>query len=594
MVLARAQAEPARLAMREKRYGVWRGISWGEFGAQVRRVAASLVALGIAPGERACILADNCPEWVYADFAVMAVGGVCAGIYPTCPPAQVEYHLTDSECRIVFVEDDEQLDKILEVRDRAPKLVKIVVFDMTGLHDFSDPQVVGFDDFLELGRDRHAELAVEVERRLAERRPEDAAIIVYTSGTTGPPKGAQISHYAAMLQMSVGAEALGFDERDERLSYLPLCHAAERIWGSFMAHYTRSTVNFVENLDTLMENAGEVRPTIMLAVPRIWEKFHSFITLRVKDAPLLQRLAYRAALALGRRRAELRREGKRIGFGFAAIHWIAQVTVLNNIRSILGLARCRLAITGAAPVSPELIHWYRALGLDMIEGYGQTEASGMIAIGLPHDSKPGTVGRALPFYTIKLSERGEILVSGPSVFMGYLNRPDATRGTVADGWLHTGDIGTFDDAGNLKITDRLKDVIITAGGKNVSPSEIENQLKFSPYVSDAIVIGDRRKFLTALIVIDHENVDKFAQERSVSYTDFASLCSAAEVKELIWGEIERVNKSLARVETVKRFRIIEHMLTPEDEEMTPTMKLKRKYINQVYADMIDSMYREAE
>jgi len=583
MVLGRAERNPLHTAIRYKRHGIWRSISGGQFRDLIDVCGMALIEAGLQPGQCVCILADNRYEWAVADFAIMSVGGVSSGIYPTNSPAQVEYQLADSASSILFVEDDRQLDKVLEVRDRLPGLKSIVVFDMTGLHDYRDPMVMGFEAFLERGRSARGGNTLLAARR-AQAKSDDVALIVYTSGTTGHPKGAQITNRNVLAQVEAGISLLALREGDELLSYLPLCHAAERLWNSFTGFGAGATINYVESLDTLAENAGEIRPTIMLGVPRVWEKMYSAITLRVKDAAPMQRRLYRWAIAASGRAKD---EG---GLGATVALSVLRPLVIDRIKETLGLDRCRLAITGAAPISPDLIEWFRLLDIPMVEGYGQTEASGMIAIGLPERAPRGTVGKPIPGVEVKLSDAGEIMVRGACIFGGYLNKEGATAEAIRDGWLHTGDIGALDEAGNLRITDRLKDVIITAGGKNVTPSEIESQLKFSPYVNDAIVIGDRRKFLTALVVIDHETVDSYARDVGLAYRDFADLSRSTEVRSLIRKEIDAVNAKVARVETIKDFRIIEYKLTAEDEEMTPTMKLKRKLVEKLYAEMIEDMY----
>ncbi len=340
------------------------------------------------------------------------------------------------------------------------------------------------------------------------------------------------------------------------------------------------------------ENVREVAPTTFFAVPRIWERFYSGIAIRMKEATWIGRMAYRWAVGIGLKIAEAKLDGRAPSTFQRLLFRLADFLVLDNIKRAIGMHRVRFAGTGAAPIAPDLIKWYRALGVDMREVYGQTENCGL-ATGMPDRIKLGTVGVGAPRTEVRISPEGEILLRGPHVFMGYLNNPQKTAEAVRDGWLHTGDVGFLDNEGYLKITDRMKDIIITAGGKNVTPSEIENQLKFSPYISDAVVIGDRRKFLSCLVMIDYENVAKYAQDNNVPFTDFASLCRTREVVELIGTEIEKVNQNFARVETIKKFRLIEQQLTAEDEELTPTMKLKRKFVNEKYRSLIDGMYAEA-
>jgi long-chain acyl-CoA synthetase len=582
-----------KVAMREKHLGIWHAITWREYGERAKHVGLGLVALGLEPKDVVSILSDNGPEWLYTDLGTMSVGGVTNGIYTTDSARQVEYIVNDSGTRFFFAENEEQLDKILEVRARCPQLVKIVVYDMDGLHAFRDEQVMSFDELLALGAGYERDHPRAFDQLVELAQPEDLAILVYTSGTTGPPKGAMLSHRNILFQLGYADFLAEPREEDEQLSFLPLCHVAERLPGVFYPLRTGATVNFAESIDTVPENIREVAPAIFIAVPRIWERFYSAVALRMREATWLGRVAYRGAIAIGMRVAERRIEGKAPSLGLRLLFLAANFLVLDNLKRSMGLHRVRGAATGAAPIAPELIKWYMALGIDLREVYGQTENCGL-ATAMPHDRiKLGTVGVARSDTEVRISPHGEILLRGPHVFMGYYKNEAKTAETIVDGWLHTGDVGEMDADGFVKITDRMKDIIITSGGKNVTPSEIENQLKFSPYISDAVVIGDRRKFLSCLIMLDHETVAQFAQERNVPFTNFASLCRAKDVQELIWGEIERVNKHLARVETIKKFRLIEEILTAEDEELTPTMKLKRTFVNKKYKDVIDGMYAEA-
>jgi long-chain acyl-CoA synthetase len=583
-----------RVAMREKHLGIWRGISWREYGEHAKRVGLGLVALGLRPRDVVSIIADNGPEWLYTDLGVMSVAGIPNGIYTTDSPRQVEYIVNDSGTRFFFAENEEQLDKILEVRARCPELVKIFVYDMEGLHGFEDAQVMPFEELLELGARYDREHPGAFERMVDIAQPEDLAILVYTSGTTGPPKGAMLSHRNILFQLAYADFITPLHEGDQQLSFLPLCHIAERTFTVFNPLHTGSTVNFAESIDTVPDNIREVAPALFFAVPRIWEKFYSGVALRMRDATWLGRFAYEQAVRIGLRVAEARIEGRRPSLPLRLAFRLADFLVLDNVKRSIGLHRARGAATGAAPIAPDLIRWYLALGINMLEVYGQTENTGLATAMPPDRIKLGTVGVARPDTEVRLSPDGEILLKGPHVFMGYYGKPEKTAETIVDGWLHTGDVGTIDADGFVRITDRMKDIIITAGGKNVTPSEIENQLKFSPYISDAVVIGDRRKYLSCLVMIDHETVAQFAQERNVPFSNFASLCRAPEVQDLIWGEIERVNKQLARVETVKKFRLIEQLLTAEDEELTPTMKLKRAFVNVKYKDLIDGMYERSE
>jgi long-chain acyl-CoA synthetase len=580
-------------AIREKKFGVWHPTSWRQWLQISKQIAYALHAIGFRPGDVASIIANAVPEWVFADMGILCAGGVSSGIYPTDSAAQVEYLVNDSRTKVIFAEDEEQLDKILSCRARCPTLERIVVFDMEGLKAFSDPMVTSLAEFMALGSDHIQDHEGLWDEMVASRVASDLAILVYTSGTTGPPKGAMHSNRSVTHQMRHANDLFPSTDAEERLVFLPLCHVAERIGGYYISLALGSVMNFAESPETVPDNLREVQPTAFLAVPRIWEKFYSGVTIALKDATPFENWMYRHALAVGYRLTDCRLAGDTPSLSLRLANKAAYWLVFRNIRRMLGLDRCRLAFTGAAPIAPDLIRWYLALGIGMREVYGQTENCGVATV-MPADRvKLGSVGKAAPWGEVAISPQGEILIKGDFLFMGYLNQPEKTAETIdTKGWLHTGDVGSIDNEGFVKITDRMKDIIITSGGKNITPSEIENQLKFSPYISDAVVIGDKRAYLTCLVMIDQENVEKFAQDHDIPFTNYASLCRAPEIQDLIQREIEAVNANFARVETIKKFFLIERQLTPEDEELTPTMKLKRSFVNKRYASEIDAMYRE--
>ena len=584
------QARADRVFCRQKELGIWRATTWRELGRNARQIGMGLASLGFAPGEVASVLSNTRREWVYADIGALGAAGVVNGIYPTDAAAQVAYLLSDSASAYVFVEDEEQLDKVLEVRARLPQLRKIFVFEMEGLRDYDDAQVMSLEALQALGAEHDARYPGEWERRIGVRGPEDLAILVYTSGTTGKPKGAMLSHRNIMATVQAYSKAIPQSDRDERMCFLPLCHIAERTGGEYFAVHTGTVLNFVENPETIPENVREIAPTTFTAVPRVWEKFYSGVLLALRESSRLQQWAYRVAIGIGYRRAQLREAGRPMPAGLRLAFWLARVLVLNNIRRITGTHRARFLVSGAAPIAPDLVRWYMALGLDMYEAWGQTESSGAVTVTPAARIKPGSIGVQLPPSEVRVSADGELLVRGPTVFMGYLNQPEKTAEALQDGWLRTGDVGRVDEEGYFYITDRMKDIIITAGGKNITPSELENQLKFSPYITDAVVIGDKRAYLVALVMIDHENVERYAQEHAIPFGNYASLCRRPEIVALIQGEVDRVNRNFARVEQVKKFRLLEAKLGAEDEELTPTMKLKRKLVNEKYRDLIEAMY----
>jgi long-chain acyl-CoA synthetase len=423
-------------------------------------------------------------------------------------------------------------------------------------------------------------------------QPGDLAILVYTSGTTGKPKGAMHSHKGLVYTVRGYNTLVAQDEHDERMCFLPLCHIAERLGGEYFSLYTGAILNFVENPETIPENVREIAPTVFTAVPRVWEKFYSGVMIGLKEATRLQQAAYAWSIGIGTQIADKVLAGQPVDgvlkFKFA----LARLLALNNVRKMIGIHRSRFLVTGAAPISPELVKWYLALGVPMLEVWGMTESCGA-ATGVPATRiKPGSIGPAAAYNEVKLDpQTGEILVRGANVFMGYLNQPEKTKETIdADGWLHTGDVGAVDGDGFFRIVDRMKDIIITAGGKNITPSELENELKFSPYVTDAVVIGDRKPYLTVIVMIDQENVEKYAQDHDVPFSNYASLTHATEVQALIQGVIDGVNAKFARVEQIKKFFLLDTQLSAEDEELTPTMKLKRKLVEKKYAPQIEAMY----
>jgi len=581
-----------RTWLRQKEFGLWRSWSWNDTATAVREIAHGLMALGFERGQTASILSNTVVEWVLADLAVLSCGGVSSGIYPTDAAAQVHYLCDDSRTTVLFVEDDEQLDKALQASVQLRLLRRIVVFDMEGLADFEHPLVTSLDRLRQAGREHLAQHPRALDERVAQVQPEDLAILVYTSGTTGKPKGAMHLHGGLTFWLRQVNQIVGQDETDERMCFLPLCHVAERTGGEYFGMYTGAKLNFVENPDTVPENVREISPTVFTAVPRVWEKFYSAVTIAVREASPLQQLAYRWAIDVGHQVAAHVVQGAAVPALLKAKFVLGRWLALDNVRRLVGIHRARFLLTGAAPISPDLIRWYLALGVPMFEVWGMTETSGLSTSMQGSRIKPGSIGKAAPFNEVRIdAATGEILVRGRNVFAGYLNQPQKTAETIdADGWLHTGDVGTVDDEGYFRITDRMKDIIITAGGKNVTPSEWENELKFSPYVTDAVVIGDKRPYLTALVMIDQENVERYAQERDIPFSNYASLTRSPEVRALIEGEIDKINKKFARVEQIKRFHLLETQLTAEDEELTPTMKLKRKLVHAKYAPQIEAMY----
>ncbi len=589
ILLARAVQTPDRVALRSKDLGRWREVDYATLAERSAAVGMGLVALGVTVGDAVAIHAENRPEWVEADLGIQGIGAVAVGVYPTSPAAECEYLLGHSESVVLFAEDEEQVDKALEVRANLPRLRHIVVFDARGVRSIDeDPMLLRYEEFLALGRDNGG-----LDRwrdEVARVGPEDVSIIVYTSGTTGPPKGAQLCQRNLLSAISTYRELYDVSRHDEVLSYLPLCHIAERLVSVINALGAGYVVNFGEGGESFNTDLQEVQPTFLLGVPRVWEKMLAGVTLRVEDSSRLKRAFYRFWLAQGHTVAEHRRHG-RFGALDRIRHALGWALLYRSLRTKLGLGRIRVALSGAAPIAPQVLEYFWSIGVPVREGYGQTENTAQ-ATGMPADDvRLGTVGTAIPGVEIRIADDGEILTRSDGVFVGYLKNAEANAETIdAEGWLHTGDVGTVDADGYLTITDRKKDIIITAGGKNISPSEIENRLKVSPFVQEVIVVGDRRKYLTALVAVDPEMVGNWCTREGLSFTTLDDLTKKPEVVALVQGVVDEANAELAQVETIKQFTLLSKELDHGDGEVTATQKVKRAAIARDYADVIEAMY----
>ncbi|MCU0843475.1 MAG: long-chain fatty acid--CoA ligase [Spirochaetes bacterium] len=581
---------PRRIAQRHKKNGIWHKVTWSEYGRMVREVTAAILSLGLPKGQVVCILGDNRPEWSMCHMATMSAGLCTCGIYPTSSTDEINYVISHSEARLLFVENEEQLDKILDILpDLALDL--IVVWDEKGLFGYSHPMVVFFQDFLKRAQTVTAET---VDQRISDIRDDDTAIVIYTSGTTGRPKGALLSHYNISMVTQSFLQIIPVSEEDEVVSYLPLAHIYENLVSIFMPVFTGVTVNFVESMDTLAANLREISPTIFGSVPRLWEKFASNINIKMDDSTWLKRQLYRLSFTIGRRYLEARSGGGAGVTGWRMLYQLAYWGVLYHLKRQLGFERIRWALCSAAAASKELFQFFNILGIPLRDGYGLTESTGIIALQrLEKEPRYGFVGEALPGLEMKITDEGEIIARGPGVFKGYFKNDDLTAETIRDGWLYTGDMGMIDD-GWLKIVGRIKDIIITSGGKNITPEFIENKLKFSTYIQDAVIIGDGRAYLTCLILIDEDNVMQYAQDNRIPFTTYEDLTQNAEIIKLIDAEVREVNKTVARVETIKKFRLIPRRFYAEDGDVTPTQKVKRRNIAVMYKDLIDGMYRGGE
>ena len=596
---ARAKDSPQKVALREKDLGVWRDITWAEYWDRVQTVAHGLLTLGVEPGDRVAIHSENRPEWVYSDLATGAIRAITMGLYPTNPPAEVRYLLANSGAKILIAEDQEQVDKALEVKDELPELQKIIHIEPRGVRNYDDDILMSWDDLLAAGAQHRRSNPTVIDQLMTEVSPDDIVSLIYTSGTTGPPKGAMLS----VRNVEFAIEALvtrgGFTyppphENDMLLSYLPLCHVAERIFTVWFNLAAGSQVNFAESIETVQKDLQEVQPTIFLGVPRIWEKLHAGIHIRATNATWLKRTNFRVWTRIADRIAGmLVSNGGRHTPATRLLYAIGYIFLFRALRQRIGMRKCRYAASGAAPIAPDVLRFFMGIGVPMHEVYGMTENSAVATGNRPGRIKLGTVGEPHNGVELKIDEStGEILTRHPGVFAGYWKNPEATAAAVTeDGWLHTGDVGEWVDGTHVKITDRLKDIIITSGGKNVAPSEIENALKCSPYIKEAIVIGDRRPYLAALIGIELDTVGNWAERNHIPYTTYGDLSDKTEVVDLVQGVVSEVNAQFARVEGIKRFRMLRKELDHEDGELTATQKVKRAAISKQFSELVESMYR---
>lgn len=595
----RAEMQGSDLAMREKERGLWRRYTWRDYYENARFVALGLHALGLRAGDRIAVAGEDTPQWLFSDLGVQMAGGACLGIYPTNPWPELQYIVRHSRSRIVICGDQEQTDKVIEARRHEgglPELTHIVCIDMKGMRHYDEPGLLSFDDLIALGRENEAAHGAEIDRLIKDGTPDDVAIIVYTSGTTGMPKGAMLSH-RNMLHSAWKVAEVHHLERSSYsvLCYLPLCHVAERSFSTVMQLITGCTVSFAESVDTVVVNLREIAPKGFLGVPRIWEKMQQSIQYREKDATPFQRRVYGFCMRLGREIAE-RRLANGGDFARLSDHLLFAVLSLvcfRGIRTFLGLDRMRTGFCGGATVSPEVLLFFWIIGVRVYQIYGMTECAGASHSQRHGSTAQGRSGLLLAGLEQRSADDDELLLKGPSVFKGYLFDDEATAKALAGGWLHTGDIVEIEPTGEVQVVDRKKDILITSGGKNITPSLIENALKDSPFIREAILLGDGRKFLAALIQIDLEATGKWAQENNIPYTTYRTLAQNEKVYDLILGEVGHVNERFARVENIRKFLILSKELDHDDGELTATMKVRRGAIEKKFSTEIQSIYGDA-
>ena len=589
MLLQQAKTRPAGTAIRQKEYGIWKPLSWQGFHERAMSVGLGLRAAGLSDGGHVCVLSENRVEWVLGQLGASMVGGVTIGVYSTSPSNEIAYVLGDADAEVVICEDQEQSDKVLEALAQLPRLKKIVVIEHKGLRETqaSAPGlVISFAELEALGaasQDR-----AYVDGVLARQTLADTALIIYTSGSTGKPKGAMIS-YANIVAMTPGIiERLHLTPQTSHLSYLPLCHVAEQMLTVFVPIYLGSRVDFGESIRTVQEDLREVAPTMFLGVPRIWEKLHSAISIKMHESGGVRQQLFEAGLRacapFAHKAAHQRSLGERLQFAFY------YALVFRSLQNFIGLRQAKIALTGAAPISQTIVRFFRTMGIPLVEVYGMTESSGMV-LGQRLDQVVfGTVGVPTQGVEHRLSDQGELQIRGGVVFKGYYKNPEATASSIIDGWLHTGDVVEEKD-GVLRIVDRLKDIMITAGGKNLTPSEIENTMKGSPFIKECVVVADARRFVGALIQIDYDAVAQWAESNDVTFTHFRSLTETAVVRALVQAEVDKGNSQLAEVSRVRRFHLLTKELDHDDGEVTATMKVRRASIYKTYGPEIEALYR---
>jgi long-chain acyl-CoA synthetase len=583
-----------RAAIREKEYGIWQSITWADYYGRVRDFALGLHRLGFAAGDKLAYAGDNRPEGLYAELAAQSLRGAVVGIYPDSHLDQVEYIINHSDAVFLVAGDQEQADKVLDLKSALPKVRKVIVDDPKGMRHYDDPLLTYFGEVMALGREVDREQPGLFAELIARVAPDDVGMINYTSGTTGLPKGSMITQKnmvrVAELQDAVDAAEDSF----EYVSFLPFAWIGEQQFGVYWPLVKAMTVNFPERVETVQENIREIGPHILLAPPRIWEKICSEIQVKIQDAAWVKRFVYRCLLPVGQRMADFILERKRPPLHWRVLDRLAYFMLFRSLKNYFGLTRLAHAYTGGAPLGPEIFKMFLVLGVRIKQAYGATETTAASIVHRTDGIRLDTVGTPLPGIEVRTTDTGELLVKGDSVFTGYYKNPEATAKTLRDGWFHSGDAAIVDDDGQVIIIDRMADVMKLSDGSKFSPQLIENKLKFSPFIMDAVVIGQERPYITAMISIDRGNVGKWAEDRQIAYTTFADLSQKSEVYDLIAGEVGRTNASLPRVAKVRRFVLLYKELDADDEELTRTRKVRRNFVIGRYKEMVDALYGDRE
>ncbi len=588
MLRERARTDAQRIAIRQKDFGIWKPFTWAQYHQRASHFGLGLKALGLPADGHVGVISENRIEWVLAQMGAGLVGAVTVGVYPTSPTNEVAYVVGHADIEIMVCEDQEQTDKLLAALPELPRLKKIVVMETKGLRSFA-PEVrqfiTTFDEVEQLGAASGQQAIID--DALARQRLDDVGLMIYTSGSTGKPKGAMISYRNIRGVVPGIVDRLELSRETTHLSYLPLCHVAEQMLTSFVPMYIGSQVNFGESIRTVQEDLREVAPTMFLGVPRIWEKLHAAIHIKLQETGGLRRALFHKAYNACKPLAEKPRSNWSAGdkLTYAASYWL----VFRALQNFIGLRNAHVALTGAAPIPPDVVRFFRVLGVPLIEVYGLTESTGMVTGHQLNHVVVGTVGVPTQGVEHRIADNGELQLKGDMVFSGYYKNPEATANSIVGGWLHTGDV-VREEQGQIKIVDRLKDIMITAGGKNLTPSEIENTMKGSPFIKECIIVAEARKFVGALVMIDYETVGKWAEARRIPFTHYRSLVEHPEVRGLIDAEINQGNQRLAQVSQIRKFHLLTKELDHDDGEVTATMKVRRSSIYKTYAAEIEALY----
>jgi long-chain acyl-CoA synthetase len=583
-----------KVALREKEFGVWQPVTWVEYLGHVRRFALGMAALGFSRGDKVAIIGDNRPEWIYAELAAQALGGIGVGVYQDSLPGEIAYVIDHCDARLVVVEDQEQVDKILEIKSRIPKVEKVIYYEPKGMKNYRDPLLMSFTAVEELGERFGHQNPGYFDRAVGAGRGSDVAIIAYTSGTTGLPKGAMLSH-ENLLRMAQNLLKIDpLEPGDEFLSFLPLAWVGEQMMSISSALWSGMTVNFPEEPETVQANLKEIGPRVMFSPPRIWEDMVSKVQVRLDEASWFKRTVSRGFLKVGYRMADCHFQKKKPGVGLRLLYFLGDLVVFSAIKDHLGLVKLKRAYTGGAALGPDVFRFFHALGVNLKQIYGQTEIAGISVIHRDGDIKFNTVGRPIPETEIRISEEGEILSASPSVFLGYYKNEAATAEALRDGWLHSGDAGYLDEDGHLVVIDRLKDVMRLTDGTVFSPQFLENKVKFSPFIKEAVALGRDRPYVVALINIEMGNVGMWAERHQIPYTTYLDLAQKPQVLELLAREIKKANEDVPEAVRIKKFVVLHKELDADDEELTRTRKVRRGFIAQKYSVLVEGLYGDVE